>query len=401
MSEERRKGGEQGRPARVLLVSHSARLYGAERSLLLLARNLERRRFEPLVALPGDGPLREELEKIGVDVVFVNHPWWVRASGRWAARLALPVVVLRELLTQPRACRLIREREIDLVYTNTSVIGGGALAARRTGRPHVWFVREILAANDELNQVPPLGMLHRMILGLSSVVLTNSRATAEPLALHDRANKLTVVYNAVSPLPGDEPPLDPAVLEGIEPGDRVAVMVGTVQRFKAPEDAIGAVAAARDRIPNLKLLLIGGGRQDYINRLNALAGELGIADAVVFAGFRKDARQLAAACMTLIMASPAEPFGRVVAEAMLDGLPVVAVRGGGMAELVDDGATGLLCPPRDPRAMAEKLVQLHDDPDMARSLAASAQRKASVAFSAERHVRGVEEAMARALEERR
>lgn len=401
MSEERRTGGKQGRPARVLLVSHSARLYGAERSLLLLVRNLERSRFEPLVALPGDGPLREELENIGVDVVVLKHPWWVRASGRWAARLALPLVVLREILTQPRACRLIREREIDLVFTNTSVIGGGALAARRSGRPHVWFVREILAANDELNQVLPLGMLHRVILGLSRVVLTNSRATAEPLAGHDRANKLTVVHNAVDPLPEDEPPVDPAALEGIEPGDRVAVMVGTVQRFKAPEDAIGAAAAARNRIPNLKLLLIGGGRQDYIQRLKALAGELGIADAVVFAGYRKDARQLAAGCMALIMASPAEPFGRVVAEAMLDGLPVVAVRGGGMAELVEDGATGLLCPPRDPRAMADKLVRLHERPDLARNLAAAARRKASVAFSAEHHVRGIEGAMARALEERR
>jgi len=397
-----RAGERDDEPIRVLLVSHSSRLYGAERSLLLLATNLDRRRFEPLVVLPADGPLRRQLEEEGVEVALVRCPWWVRAtgrSGRAGAWAALPAVIFRELSAQFRLCRLIRRQKIDLVYTNTSVIIGGALAARFCGRPHIWFVREILATNPDLRSVLPLGLLHRLFLRLSRTVLTNSAATAVPLKQHDRQGRLLVVHNAVTPLPERTPKDDPAAVEGLQPEDWVTVQVGTIQPGKAPEDAIRAAALARKQIPHLKLLFIGEGQADYLQSLHRLVEELGLSDTVAFAGFRPDARQLATACRALLMTSPVEPFGRVVAEAMLDGVPVVAVEGGGMGELVDDGVDGLLCPPNDSGALADRLRFLHDNPGTAQALAGAAREKAVEAFAPARHVEKIAAAMAAALEE--
>jgi glycosyltransferase involved in cell wall biosynthesis len=390
------------RVTRVLLVSHSAKLYGAERSLHLLAAGLDRRRFEPLAALPVDGPLRELLQGSGVEVQIVRCPWWVRSAGRGGrvmALLALPAVLVREVLATLRLCRLIRRRGIDLVYTNTAVILSGMLAARLCGRPHLWHVREILPGNQDLLALLPLGLLHRLILGCSSTVLTNSVASAAPLRRWDRRGRLQVVPNAVAPLPAGAPQAELSSVEGLGPEDWAAAWIGSLQPRKAPEDAIRAVALARERIPRLKLLLLGDGRADYIHGLHRLAVEMGVAGEVFFAGYRPDARQLLAGCRALLMTAPDEPFGRVVAEAMLDGVPVVAVDGGGVAELVDDGVDGLLCPPGDPKALARGLEQLHADPGLAARLTWAARRKAAVAWAPERYVKEIEAAMAAAVEE--
>jgi glycosyltransferase involved in cell wall biosynthesis len=392
--------GEGKGATRVLLVSHSAKLYGAERSLALLAAGLDRRRFEPLAVLPSDGPLRSLLEEDAVPVDLVRCPWWVRAAGpggKIAALLALPAVALRELQALFRLCRVIRRHKIDLVCTNTAVILSGALAARLCGRPHLWHVREILPGNPDLVSLLPLNLLHRMIFRFSRMVLANSVATAAPLGRFDRCSALQVVSNAVTPLPADSPKGDLSSLS-LEPEDQVVALVGSIQPRKAPEDAIRAVAVAGERIPGLKLLVIGDGRPDYVARLGRLAAELGVSDAVIFAGYRPDARLLLGCCRALLMTAPDEPFGRVVAEAMLDGVPVIAVEGGGMTELVDHGVNGLLCPAHDPKAMARHLAFLHQNPEEAASLARAAREKAAVAWAPERYIREIEAAMAGVLD---
>ncbi len=388
---------------RILFVSHSAKLYGAERSLHLLAAGLDRSRYQPLAVLPDRGPLAELLERDRVEVEIVRCPWWVRSAGRGGkvmALLALPAVMVREALATTRLCRLIRRRGIDLVYTNTAVILSGMLAARLCGRPHLWHVREILPGNQDLLALLPLGLLHRLILRFSRTVLTNSVATAAPLGRCDRQGKLQVVPNAVAPLPADTPPADLCAVEGLDPQDWVVAWIGSLQPRKAPEDAIRAVALARERIPRLKLLLMGDGWADYVHGLHRLAVERGVAGEVVFAGYRPDARQLLSACRALVMTAPDEPFGRVVAEAMLDGVPVVAVDGGGVAELVEDRVDGLLCPPGDPRKMARGLEQLHDEPVLAARLARAARQKAAGAWAPERYLREIEAAITGAMGDR-
>jgi glycosyltransferase involved in cell wall biosynthesis len=387
---------------RILFVSHSAKLYGAERSLHLLATGLDRRRFQPLVVLPERGPLAELLERDGVEVEIVRCPWWVRSAGRGGrlvALLALPAVIAREALAITRICCLIHRRGIDLVYTNTAVILGGALAARLCGRPHLWHVREILPDNQDLLSLLPLGLLHRLILRLSRTVLTNSVATAAPLGRYDRHGKLQVVPNAVAPLPAERPAGDLSGVAGIGPEDWVVAWIGSLQPRKAPEDAIRAVALAREQIPGLKLLMMGDGWADYVHGLHRLAVELGVVEEVVFAGYRPDARHLLTGCRALVMTATDEPFGRVVVEAMLDGVPVVAVDGGGVTELVADGVDGLLCPPNDPHPLARRLEQLYDDPELAAGLVRAAREKAAAAWAPERYVREITAAMAAAVKE--
>jgi glycosyltransferase involved in cell wall biosynthesis len=279
------------------------------------------------------------------------------------------------------------------------VILGGALAARLSGRPHFRHVREILPGNPDLLSLIPLGLLHRLILKSSTAVLAISGATAAPLTGLDREGKLRVVPNAVAPLPAGSPPADLSSLPGLGPDHWVVAWIGALQPRKAPEDAIRALALAREDIPRLRLLMLGDGWPDYVHGLHRLAVELGVDEEVLFAGYRPDARQLLCGCRALLMTATDEPFGRVVAEAMLDGVPVAAVDGGGVAELVRDGVDGLLSPPDDPVALVRSLLKLYGDPGLAARLAEAAREKAAREWAPERYVREIEAVLDDAAEE--
>lgn len=125
------------------------------------------------------------------------------------------------------------------------------------------------------------------------------------------------------------------------------------------------------------------GEHDFERRVQTLAAALGVADRVDFRGFREDVPGELAAMDVLVHASTVpEPFGQVVVEGMAAGLPVVAARAGGPAEVVRDGVDGLLYPPGDVGGLAGALRRLASD-DQLRDRLGAAGRVRSQRFSPE------------------
>lgn len=373
---------------RILVVSHGASLYGAERSLLLLLKHMNRGLFEPLVILAHPGPLEGELAALGIRTFRIACPWWVRMKSD---RTSLPRRFYRELRAVFRLCRLIRREDVDLVYTNTSVVFSGAVAAFLTRRPHVWHIREILPNNPDLISVLPQPLLFKLIRRLSRAIVVNSQASGRQFDESYTARGFHVVYNA-QPVDEDEneesdSPVDP---DGVEASDWLVACVGSLQKIKAPDDAIRAVAAARGEIPHIRLLLIGEGSSEFKSYLHALCDELGVSDRVTFAGFRTDVLRILSRCQALVMPSWNESFGRVLIEAMAVGTPVIAVNAGGIGEVIEDGATGYLVAPQAPEEMAERLIHLYRNPDIGKSLGAAGRDVVAKRFDVGTYVRSVE-----------
>jgi glycosyltransferase involved in cell wall biosynthesis len=109
----------------------------------------------------------------------------------------------------------------------------------------------------------------------------------------------------------------------------------------------------------------------YQAELERLVGELGLEGAVIFAGQQPDVPTIMRAVDAILLPSWEEPFGRVVAEGMAAGRPVIATTVGGPAETIADGRTGLLAPPKEPAAWAAAITRLLDDPAFARRLGAA------------------------------
>ena len=179
-------------------------------------------------------------------------------------------------------------------------------------------------------------------------------------------------------------------LDHFRPGGRVwppasgRARIVCVSRL-VPRKGIGDVVAALAELPDVELLVAGGPPAAMLHddpeavRLRDLAERAGVADRVQLLGAleRRDVPALLRSADVVCCTPWYEPFGLVAVEAMACGVPVVASAVGGLAESVEDGVTGLLVPPRRPRAIAEAVRELLDRPDLAASMSVAAERRAT------------------------
>src|SRR5690606_26419179 len=176
----------------------------------------------------------------------------------------------------------------------------------------------------------------------------NSMATGSALAeagFNDR--NVDLVYNGIDenrfrPMSADARALGRRVL-GLDADSRVVGLFGRIARWKGQQVLIEALAD----LPGVTALIVGAPLfQDdmlYLAEIESLASRLGVDDRVVFAGSRSDVAGLMPLCDVVAHTSvAAEPFGRVIVEAMLCSVPVVATRAGGALEILGDDEHGLL-----------------------------------------------------------
>jgi glycosyltransferase involved in cell wall biosynthesis len=159
---------------------------------------------------------------------------------------------------------------------------------------------------------------------------------------------------------------------------RTRPVVLSVARMYPRKRLVDLVRAARDlraRIPDVQIRIVGHGPEHAA--LVALHGELELGDAVVLLGDVSRARLAEEYVNADVFCLPSvqEGFGIVFLEAMAAGLPVVACRAAAVPEVVHEGATGLLVPPRDPAALAHALADLVRDRARAKTLGEEGRRR--------------------------
>jgi len=178
-----------------------------------------------------------------------------------------------------------------------------------------------------------------------------------------------------------------------------ALVVGTIGRLNEQKghrylvEAMARVLAGREA----RLLVAGDG--DLMESLRRQAGELGIADRVVFAGHRNDVPDLLGAIDVFCISSVYEGTPLTLFEAMAAGKAVVSTAVDGCREVLEEGSTGLLVPPRDPDALAAALGRVLDDAPLRVSLAAAA-HAASRRYDVNACVRQIEAVYDEVLAER-
>jgi colanic acid/amylovoran biosynthesis glycosyltransferase len=168
--------------------------------------------------------------------------------------------------------------------------------------------------------------------------------------------------------------------------------VGRFTEKKAPDLTLRAFAATLQACPEARLQMIGFG--PLLEPAQALARELGITNAVTFAGacppavVQEQMRQARCFVQHSIVAPNGDSEGTPVSilEAGASGLPVVSTRHAGIPDVVSEGETGFLVDERDVAGMAEKMIVLAKDPTLAASLGAAARRRIAGAFSSEQSI---------------
>lgn len=376
---------------RVVFIDHTAELGGAELALLRLAEGLPDE-VEPLVLLFSDGPLRAALDELGIPVEVVPLDRGVSTVNREAA-LRLSWANLRLL---PRAVRFSRDltRHLrllrpDVVYTNSlksHLIC--LLPAKIAGIPLVWHVHDRIAP-DYLPR--PLVHLVRLLSWLPDAVIVNSEATGHTLPRHD-----AVAYPGFAPSQVRLDAPDHAGEEG-----PVIGLIGRIGPTKGQLEFVRAARPVLDRFPAATFRLVGSvmfDSQEYAASVREEADRLGLGDRLQWRGFVDDPAAELDQLSVCVHASPVpEPFGQVVVEAMIRGVPLVATRGGGVEEIVvtPEGTLGTLVPPGDAPALAAAICEILRDPDIAAQRATRARDSALQRFPISRTVEVVTDVLRR------
>lgn len=352
----------------ILYVSSSGDLMGgAERCLVDLATGIEQYGWRPLVVVPFHGALADTLVTAGV-------PVQVSELGVFRSRREMrsPTLLIRLASMIPaivRLAALIRRARVTIVHSNTSVVLAGAVAARLTGRPHIWHVREILSG-------PTWRFLRRIILTLSDRVVCISAAVADnvaPLGSPERA-RVVVIPDGID-LRHFSPATSPVHADKCRVG-----MVARITPWKGHDVFLQAACIVAQRIPNAEFFLVGGHLPAYetlFARLFALRSELGLDHRVRFIDHvdRHAARDfLASLAVVVVPSTLPEPGGLVALEAMALGRPVVATRHGGPLDFITDGVNGRLVTPNDAPALADAIIALLQDAATRQALGVAARQ---------------------------
>ena len=370
-----------GGPLRVLYVNpFSQAISGPDESLLELLKALVPLGVQPHVVLPHPGPQVSRFEERGAVVHFVPLSILKRRVSPYAlGKLSINLVRGTRTLFD-----VIRKEQIQLVHTNMEVVLDAGIAAKLARIPHVMHYR-----GNTLDE--PRLLFDALTLAwvkTSGRILCISRSTADIFVKRGHGNHIQVVYNPVNTQALSLASRSEGMRSqfGASPTDLLVGAIGRIHPRKDLTTFLRAAAAVIAREPRARFVVVGGAEAPeehaYRADLENLVTELGLANRLTWAGVRRDIPSVLKALDVMVLSSRHEGFGRVVAEAMAAGTPVVASREGAMPELIQDGVSGLLANPGDSAEFATCICRLLETEELRSSIGAAAKRAARL-FSPE------------------
>jgi glycosyltransferase involved in cell wall biosynthesis/peptidoglycan/xylan/chitin deacetylase (PgdA/CDA1 family) len=347
----------------VLHVIDSLGVGGAEQLLVILARHIDRSRFDMQVcslnAVDPGSPIVDSLRSSGTPIHDVSG--FVRHDPRHVMRVAM----------------LVRRMRFGIVHGHLPYgYTVAALAGKLTRRTAV-------ATLHSIHDVAP--SRHTWKVAVKHLVLrrwTHSViACAEEIAVAARTrlnlpdSRLVVLRNPVEDAAFDE--IEPSVASATRRellsgrAGPLVVAIGALLPAKGHEILVAAVPGLLEVFPEARVVIAGrrGSNAAVVHRRMT---ESGVQDHVLLAGLRRDVRAVLAAADLFVLPSLWEGLPLALLEAMAAGTPVVATRVGGVPEVVADGASGRLVAPGDHEALARAMIDVLSHPDAARNRAVAA-----------------------------
>jgi glycosyltransferase involved in cell wall biosynthesis len=384
------RGPPGGLPRRVLHVMNAAG-GGAALSTIDLIRSFRELGVDSVAVCHDMGSEAEHrlvAEAVEGRVLFTPLYWWNRKSR--VAAWKRPILELLQLRatgwrrgSERRLAAFAERHQPDLIHTNTFVNPEGGRVARRLGLPHVWHVRELVGRGAPFRFAREGRAMREYLARHASLVVANSRVTAERMRSWVPEGMLRTVANGIDV---DRFAAIMSQRRSARSGPLVVGLVANLTSWKK-HDLFLDVARRLAPRTSLEFHIFGHLPSDSkLDRLRDRLGRDGLSNRVRLRGFVPDPVRIMSEVDIVVHPSDHESFGRLLVEAMAAGVPVVGVRGGGAAEIVDDGVTGLLAPPDDAAALADCVERLAADAELRVALGEAGRRRAREKYSLARCV---------------
>ena len=304
------------------ITNSSGSLGGATKALLQLVNELARYGVEPLIVLPDTEGIYSDLKKKGIKVYALNYRMNIYPPLRGLKDFLffIPRSIGRFMLTRKTANRLaaiLKENEIQLVHSNSSVVEIGRLAAAKLNIPHIYHVREYGDADFKMHYIPSKSYAHLMMRQSNTICITEGIQKHHGL---DKANRLkgksVVIYDGVLPqqsVPTFSEKGNYFLFAGrLEPAKGLDFMLkGYCEYVKSTSNPLPLKVAGHQLRPGYLAMI-----KDYIHQ-NGLGAH------VELLGPRSDIFDLMKEAKAIVIASPFEGFGFCMAEAMFNGCLVI------------------------------------------------------------------------------
>lgn len=366
---------ETPRKIRVMQVIDSMHIGGAENAVVLLARGLDRSRFDVAVRCTnGLGVLAEQLMSESIDVQLAG-------ARKRSQRYFTPWFLWRA----------VRQWKADVIHTHGTpgLLHAGPLAVFGLIPPWVHTFHYGNYPLDNAKEAAAERLLSHEAAQLVAVSDAQRRSIVEQYRFHPDA--MTTVINGVD---ANRTVSDPAVRDsrrrefGFEPEHLVVGCVAVLTRQKGITHLLNAARRIVDQDPRVRFLIAGGGPLEETLRTEARS--LGLDGRVVFTGWRRDNLELLSALDVFVMSSLWEAMPLALLEAMSARRPIVVTDVGDNRMVVDGGACGVVIPPADADAIVAAVQGLIADPDGARAMAARAHARFLARFTTAQMLRQYE-----------
>ena len=358
----------------ILLLHSSNDLYGASKIFLQLIDLFISKDFNVHVVLPEKGKLDDFLNKKDIAVSY-------HELGVLRKKYLNPIGLINRLVTNIKAIKFlsnyINKRSIDLVYTNTSTILCGGIAAKKNDVPSIFHIHEIPTGNKFYEFFSG-----KIINKISNKVLTVSNSVKKHWLKYIQGKKIIRIYNGIV-----FKKTDSINKTDRDQDDFVITSVARIIPYKGHWYLIDVADELIKKSSKFKFLIVGDtlpSYSSYEKSMKQKIKDLGLENKIKFLGFRNDVSNILKQSDLFIHPAIApDPLPTVLFESLYDDLPTVATNLGGAIEILDNGNNGLLIPYNDPKKAADLINEYCANTKLQKKHLENSKKNFKINFSSE------------------
>ncbi|MGN2272022.1 glycosyltransferase [Priestia megaterium] len=365
----------------IMHIINSFSLAGAEKLVFDIAKNINIEEYEIFICAIGSSTnklieekIKEELLAIGVTTFCLEKK---PESGR--------IVTLSKLV------KIIKQNNIDIVHTHCpSPDMYGRIAAKVSGVKKIYTTIHNTAGYYPLME-KTIGKFTNVYIAISEQVKNYMIEN-----LNISSHKIVVVKNGIDIQKYTQIQIDVDYYKknlGILPQDVVITTIGRVTEQKGHKYLIKAIKKVKERYTDIKVLVVGdkGLDKNLYEELQHMVLKDNLENNILFLGNRQDIAEILKVSDMFVFPSIHEGFALVTLEAMASATPIIATDVGSIREIVVPDKNGLIVPPKDAQALAEKIIFLMENVDLSKSIATNGKNDVTEQFSIYQTTKKLEE----------
>ncbi|NSB16558.1 glycosyltransferase family 4 protein [Clostridium beijerinckii] len=344
----------------ILFIAHEGELNGASLSLLGIIDIIKYENNIFVLTPSKNGQFVNELKNRGINYLYVPYYRWMASNNcgklKWyVKKIIYAILGLSNYLTAYKVGRLIKENNIKIIHSNSSVINMGAILAKKYNISHIWHIREFGKEDFNMEFVYPTNICLKFMNNTSDKIVCISKAIEEKYTKYLDVNKCKLIYNGLSE----------EYIQKKQPKNTSFfnfLIAGRLEEAKGQKEAILAInEVVVQGKKNIKLYIAGAGGLE--KELRNIVEKLKLSDYIEFCGRVSNLKEMRKKIDVELVCSRSEAFGRVTIESMMSSNPVIGANTGGTKELIIEGFNGYLYEQGNYINLARTIEKIMNDND--------------------------------------